>query len=62
MINRYYIEQARRDIRDGVTYPDRWSGEDELEEVVEEDEDAPAPTRWWELEGLTLEEALKGGR
>jgi hypothetical protein len=56
------FEHILRGIRNGVTYPDRWpEGEDE-DEVVEEDENAAAPTRWWEQEGLTLEQALKGGR
>ena len=54
MINRYYVEQAQRDIRAGKTYPDRWSGDDELEGEPEEAEEGPASTRWWEMEGLTL--------
>ncbi len=63
MIHRYYVEQALRDLRAGKTYPDRWSEDEEQEtEEEEEDENASAPTRWWEQEGLTLEQALKGGR
>lgn len=61
-MNRYYIDQALRDLRAGVTYSDRWPEGEEQELVEEEDENAPAPTRWWELEGLSFEEALKGGR
>lgn len=54
MINRYYVEAASCDIREGKTYPDRWSEDDELEEELEEDGDGLASTRWWELEDKTL--------
>ena len=54
MINRYYVEQALRDLHAGRTYPDRWSEDDALEGELEEDGDGPAETRWWEMEGKTL--------
>lgn len=50
------------EIRAGKTYPDRWPEGEEQELVQAEDENGPAPTRWWEQEGLTFEEALKRGK
>lgn len=45
------FEHILRDIRNGVTLPDRWP-EDEEEETEAEPE--PRSLRWWEDEGKTL--------
>ena len=54
-------------IREGGPLPGRWpeAGEPGYEASVEVDEeqDGPSPSRWWEQEGLTLDEALlRGGQ